>query len=164
MGIISPYLATTGLSFSHRDSKTFWPQGRRENRFQRKYLVHWPKGTKRESLLCTSVKACVLAAFQSPAARHMRSRTRKQLRQWSLFVVLAAHLCLREVAAVKRTMPMIGMGEDGEEIDPEDDIPATQQPRNAVQSLISGLLGKVCATISFAIACRENVHMCHGHA
>jgi hypothetical protein len=94
----------------------------------------------------------------------MRSRRRKQLRRWSLLVVLAAHLCLREVAAVKRAMPMIGMDEDGEEIDPEDDIPATQQPRNAVQSLIGSLLGKVCATTSFAIACREYVHLCHGHA
>ena len=78
-------------------------------------------------------------------------------------MILAAHLCLREVAAVKRTMPMIGMDEDGEEIDPEDDIPATQQPRNAVQSLISGLLGKVCATTSSAIACREYVHLYRGH-
>lgn len=66
-----------------------------------------------------------------------------KLLRWCLLVIMAAHLCLHEVVAVKRTMPMIGMGEDGEEVDPEDDLPATQQPRNALQSLIDGFLGKV---------------------
>ena len=68
-----------------------------------------------------------------------------KLLRWSLLVIMAASLCLHEVVGVKRTMPMIGMDEDGEEVDPEDDLPATQQPRNALQSLIDGFLGKVSA-------------------
>ena len=73
---------------------------------------------------------------------HCKSRS---LLQRSLLIVLAAHLCLREVAAVKRTMPMIGMDEEGEEVDPEDDMPATQQPRNALKSMVDGFLGQVSA-------------------
>ena len=69
--------------------------------------------------------------------------TGRLILRWSMLIVMAVHLCLREASAVKRTMPMIGMDEDGEEMDPDEDIPATQQPRNALQSLISGLLGKV---------------------
>ena len=64
--------------------------------------------------------------------------------QWSVLIVIAVQLSLREASAVKRTMPMIGMDEEGEQLDPDEDVPATQQPRNALQSLISGLLGKVC--------------------
>ena len=78
-----------------------------------------------------------------PQAQAMLVRSRRTLR-WSVLIVMAVQLCLREASAVKRTMPMIGMDEDGEEIDPDEDILATQQPRNALQSLISGLLGKVC--------------------
>ena len=78
-----------------------------------------------------------------PQAQAMPVRGRLILR-WSVLIVMAVQLCLREASAVKRTMPMIGMDEDGEEIDPDEDTPATQQPRNALQSLISGLLGKVC--------------------
>ena len=63
-----------------------------------------------------------------------------------LLVVMAASQCLQQAAAVKRTMPMLGMDEEGEEVDAdEDDMPATEQPRSAVQALINGLLGQVRA-------------------
>ncbi len=63
-----------------------------------------------------------------------------------LLVVMAASHCLQQAAAVKRTMPMLGMDEEGEEVDSdEDDMPATEQPRSAVQALINGLLGQVRA-------------------
>ena len=69
--------------------------------------------------------------------------------QWILLVIMAASQCLHRVAAVKRTMPMLGMDEDGEEVDSdEDDMPATEQPRSAVQALINGLLGQVRASLS----------------
>ena len=45
---------------------------------------------------------------------------------------------LQHVAAVKRTMPMIGMDEDGEESD--DDTPATTQPRNALRTMVNSFL------------------------
>ena len=38
---------------------------------------------------------------------------------------------------------MIGMDEEGEEAESEEDAPATQQPRNALQALINGFLGQV---------------------
>ena len=63
--------------------------------------------------------------------------------QWIVLIVMAASQCMHQVAAVKRTMPMIGMDEEGEEADAEDDAPATQQPRNALQALINGFLGQV---------------------
>ena len=83
--------------------------------------------------------------------------------QWSVMIVMAVHLCLREASAVKRTMPMIGMDEDGEEIDPDEDIPATQQPRNALQSLISGLLGKVrCCSMTLWRRAQMRCYACNG--
>lgn len=45
---------------------------------------------------------------------------------------------LQHVVAVKRTMPMIGMDEDGEES--EDDTPATTEPRNALRTLVNSFL------------------------
>lgn len=58
-----------------------------------------------------------------------------------LAISLLLHISLaplQHVAAVKRTMPMIGMDEDGEESD--DDTPATTQPRNALRSMINSFL------------------------
>lgn len=69
--------------------------------------------------------------------------------QWVLLFVMAASQSLHQVTAVKRTMPMIGMDEEGEEVDSEDEMPATEQPRSAVQALINGLLGQV---LSFKMA------------
>ena len=66
--------------------------------------------------------------------------------QWLLLLIMAASQCLHQAAAVKRTMPMIGEDEEGEEVDEEDDMPATQQPRSAVQALINGLLGQVLSS------------------
>lgn len=56
-------------------------------------------------------------------------------------LILLLHISLaplQHVAAVKRTMPMIGMDEDGEES--EDTTPATTQPRNALRTLVNSFL------------------------
>ena len=58
-----------------------------------------------------------------------------------LAISLLLHISLapfQHVAAVKRTMPMIGMDEDGEESD--DNTPATTQPRNALRSMVNSFL------------------------
>ncbi len=58
-----------------------------------------------------------------------------------LAISLLLHISLaplQHVGAVKRTMPMIGMDEDGEESD--DDTPATTQPRNALRSMVNSFL------------------------
>ena len=57
--------------------------------------------------------------------------------------VMAADLCLHQASAEKRTMPMFGMDEEGEEVESEGDMPATQRPRSAAQALINGFLGQV---------------------
>lgn len=77
--------------------------------------------------------------------------------QWMLLLVMAASQCMHQIAAVKRTMPMIGMDEEGEEADTEDDAPATQQPRNALQALINGFLGQVLSLTMFHVMKRT----CH---
>lgn len=117
-------------------------------------LRHWASVQQPVSLSLDAQSFCTLDqpaagignkpvhSLPQPQAQAMLVRGRLSL-QWSVMIVMAVHLYLREASAVKRTMPMIGMDEDGEEIDPDKDIPATQQPRNALQSLISGLLGKV---------------------
>lgn len=65
----------------------------------------------------------------------------KQMPARILALTLLLHISLapiQHVDAVKRTMPMIGMDEDGEES--EDTTPATTQPRNALRSMINSFL------------------------
>ena len=80
-----------------------------------------------------------------------------------LLVVMAATQCVHQAAAVKRTMPMLGMDEEGEEVDSdEDDLPATEQPRSAVQALINGLLGQVRALPCYHVAKRLATYSLRG--
>jgi hypothetical protein len=69
--------------------------------------------------------------WQPPPPRLSRGR--------ALLLCVLLHAALQQAAAVKRTMPMIGMDEDGDEL-VNDATPATTPPRNALRSMISAFL------------------------